>query len=290
MALLFRSAGTLLLQAEVSFDYRMPYRSVRKKRGYFKNLDKAPKRDAKRDYYVRNSEKVKARGRSLYEVGPNEKKVAAAALYKLQPQKKIESVRAYYKAHKEEKKASVNAYYNAHRAEKNASDKAYYRANVSRLKAAAKGHYYANREQKLAASIKSYAAKPEVMKAMFQKYHTAHRNTRLRYFRKYHCCTKRVKVSKARYGLAQPSTLAIEKYYRCTQASLLADTDTKTKLTKQFKSQHLCVAAKLGKKCLESTVVRLAAKRLVGRSLQLRRKYAGLLLDSVQHIKSINKR
>ena len=84
--------------------------------------------------------------------------------------------------------------------------------------------------------------------------------------------------------MAQPSTLVI---YRCTQASLLADTDVKTKLTKQFKSQHFCVAAKLSKKCLESTVVRLAAKRLVGRSLQLRRKYAGLLLDSVKHIKSI---
>ena len=59
--------------------------------------------------YVRNSEKVKARGRSLYEGGPNKKKVAAAALYKLQPQKKWSLSGRY----KEEKKASVNAYYYA---------------------------------------------------------------------------------------------------------------------------------------------------------------------------------
>ena len=59
--------------------------------------------------------------------------------------------------------------------------------------------------------------------------------------------------------------------------TVLADTDMKTKLTKQFKSQHFGIAAKLGKKGWESTVVRLAAKRLAGRSLQLRRKYAGLL-------------
>ena len=45
VALLFRSAGTLLLPAEVSFDYRMPCRSVRKKRAYFKNLDKAHTRE-----------------------------------------------------------------------------------------------------------------------------------------------------------------------------------------------------------------------------------------------------
>ena len=33
--------------------------------------------------------------------------------------------------------------------------------------------------------------------------------------------------------------------------------------------------------------VRLAAKRLVGKSLQLRKKYAGLLLNSITHAKSI---
>ena len=33
--------------------------------------------------------------------------------------------------------------------------------------------------------------------------------------------------------------------------------------------------------------VRLAAKRLVGKSLRLRKKYAGLLLNSIKHAKSI---
>ena len=35
--------------------------------------------------------------------------------------------------------------------------------------------------------------------------------------------------------------------------------------------------------------VRLAAKRLVGKSLQLHKKYAGLLLNSIKHAKSILK-
>ena len=39
--------------------------------------------------------------------------------------------------------------------------------------------------------------------------------------------------------------------------------------------------------CLSSAVVRLTAKRLVGKSLQLRKKYAGLLLNSIKHAKSI---
>ena len=35
--------------------------------------------------------------------------------------------------------------------------------------------------------------------------------------------------------------------------------------------------------------VRLAAKRLVGKSLQLRKKYAGLLLNSIKHIQLVAK-
>ena len=44
---------------------------------------------------------------------------------------------------------------------------------------------------------------------------------------------------------------------------------------------------KLSRQDLGSTVVRLATKRLIGRSLQLRRKYAGFLLNSIRCIKSI---
>ena len=66
----------------------MPYRSERKKRAYFKNLDKARKRERNRDYYVHNCDKVKARSRSLYEGDSSKKKAAAAVMYKLQPGEK----------------------------------------------------------------------------------------------------------------------------------------------------------------------------------------------------------
>ena len=44
---------------------------------------------------------------------------------------------------------------------------------------------------------------------------------------------------------------------------------------------------KLSRQDLGSAVVRLATKRLIGKSLQLRRKYAGFLLNSIRCIKSI---
>ena len=83
---------------------------------------------------------------------------------------------------------------------------------MSQRKAAAKSHYHANPEHKLAASIRCYRAEPEVKKAVFKQYYSMHRSARLRYFRKYHCYTKRIKVTKARYSLAQPTQLVTEKF------------------------------------------------------------------------------
>ena len=71
----------------------MPYRSDRKKRAYFKNLDKPRKKECNRDYYVCNSDKVKARGRALCKEDSSKKKAAVTAIYKLQPEKKNASIR-----------------------------------------------------------------------------------------------------------------------------------------------------------------------------------------------------
>ena len=71
------------------------------------------------------------------------------------------------------------------------------------------------------------------------------------------------------------------------QANILTDKEMKGNLMEQFNSQHFGVGVKLSRKDLGSAVVRLATKRLIGRSLQLRRKYAGFLLNSIRYIKSI---
>ena len=223
-------------------------------------------------YYHAHKKEKNASDRAYYNAHMEENNAADRAYYSAHREEKNAVDRAYYSAHREEKNAVDRAYYSAHREEKNAVDRAAYRANLSKRRAAAKSHYHANRE---------------VMKAVFKGYHATHRSARLRYYRKYHCHTKRVRVTKTRYGLVQPTQLVIEKYFRCAKASLLADGELKTKLTKQFKSQHFGVARKLSRKDFGSTVGRLAAKRLVCRSLQLRRKYAGFLLNSIKCIKSI---
>ena len=126
------------------------------------------------------------------------------------------------------------------------------------------------------------------MKALFREYHASHHSTRLRYFRKYHCYAKRERVKKARYSLAQPiNQLAIERCYKSVKANLLADGEALLKLKQEFKSLRAGVADTLSKAELEQTVGRLAVKRLVCKTLQIRRKHAGFLLGSIKLIKSI---
>ena len=126
--------------------------------------------------------------------------------------------------------------------------------------------------------------------ALFREYHASNRSARLRYFRKYHSYTKLKRVTKARYCLAQPNQLAIEKYYKSVKANLLADGEVLVKLKEEFKSLHAGVADTLSKAGLEQTVGRLAVKRLVCKTLQIRRKHAGFLLASIKLIKCISQR
>ena len=85
--------------------------------------------------------------------------------------------------------------------------------------------------------------------------------------------------------MAQPSQIVMEKYCRSAAlTSLQGDSEMKSKLMEQ---QHFVVPTKLTRKDLSSAVVRLAAKRLVGKSPQLRKKYTGLLLNNIKHAKSI---
>ena len=76
----------------------------------------------------------------------------------------------------------------------------------------------------------------------------------------------------------------MEKHCKSALESLQGDSEMKSKLMEQ---QHFVVPTKLARKDLSSAVVRLAAKRLVGKSLQLHKNCAGLLLNNIKHAKSI---
>ena len=235
-------------------------------------------------YYEAHREERKASFSSYYDVHREERKASFSSHYDAHREERKASFSSHYDAHREERKASTSSYYEAHREERKASFSSYYDAHREERKASFSSYYDTHKEERKASARSYYDAHKEGRQASLRIYYDAHRSTRLKYFRKYHCCTQRVNVSKARYGLAQPSQLVMEKYYRSVLASIQGDSEMKSKLMEQ---KHFVVPTKLTRKDLSSAVARLAAKRLVGKSLQLRKKYAGLLLNSIKYAKSI---
>ena len=245
-----------------------------------------------------NCERERVKARALYRADPGKKISAVRALYKTQPSKKSAANQADYRANSEKRKAAVRARYVAnpeikkeavravYRAQpenKKAAARAAYRSQPDKKKAAARDSYRSQPDRKKAATKSTYRANPEKMKTLFKRYHVAHPSSRLRYFRNYHC-TKRM----ARYRLAQPTPLAVEGYVKSVKANLLANGEVKSKLKEVLKSRCGGLASPhLTRKDLEMTVGRLAAQRLVTKALQVRKRNAGLLLESLKHVKSI---
>ena len=122
---------------------------------------------------------------------------------------------------------------------------------------------------------------------MFKAYHKANRSARLKYFRKYHCCTKIKPVTKAKYRLAQPTLLVIDQYVNTVNANLRANAEAMSQLEEAFKARHGVVAEQLSRDDLKMTVCRLAAQRLVSKTIQARKQNARFLFCSLKSIKSI---
>ena len=162
-------------------------------------------------YYLRNSERLKARSRSVYKADPSKKKAAVAALYNLQPKKKIESNKAYYCSIKPRRNPIVLPILKAKLTELLIHVHAYRAKAEKPRKVEAKACYSANPQPKHPASRTVYRSNPEAMK---ETCHAVHRDVRLKYF----SYTKRVNLTKARYSLTQ---LLIEKWFRLMPKELV---------------------------------------------------------------------
>ena len=108
------------------------------------------------------------------------------------------------------------------------------------------------------------------------------------YFRKYYashrddiCLAKR-----ARYSLAEPKPAEKGLYLKNMQANLLCNFEARTELTNAFKKLHESIARRMPR-VLRKTACRLAARRLLHKTLQLRKEHVGSLLRSIRSIKAI---
>ena len=246
------------------------------------------KKAAVRALYRAQPDRKKAAVRALYRAEPDRKKAAVRALYRAEPDRKKAAVRALYRAQPDRKKAAVRALYRAQPDRKKATVRALYRAQPDRKKAAVRALYRAQPDRKKTALRALYRAQPDRKKAASSAYFSRNQSARKMYFRKYYASHKDdiCLVKRARYALAEPKPAQKGLYLKNMQANLLRNFEARTELTNAFKKLHESIARRMPR-VLRRTVCRLAARRLLHKTLQLRKEHVGSLLRSIRSIKAI---
>ena len=261
------------------------------------------KKASSKAQYEANPDAKKASSKAQYEANPDAKKASSKAQYEANPDAKKASSKAQYEANPDAKKAISKAQYEANpdakKAKSKASSKAQYQANPdakkAKSKASSKAQYQANPDAKKAKSKASskaqYQANPESKKKQSRKAYlnAINRARKLVSGRTYYSKTKHVLSAyrKARYVLSEPKADVKNTYVYALKTKLIGNRKHAVKLMEAFKKKYQSTAKRLTRTGLTIAVCRIAAKRVLNRTLQKRKQCAGELLSAVRAINNL---
>ena len=259
--------------------------------------------------YISNSAPEKAYSKQYYELNKTRKNAASQEYYNLTKDERNACSSDYYNAHKQERKAYFSKYYETHKAERIASEmKAafgeYYDTHKDEMKAMFSDYYKNHKQERKASFKKYYEIHKENIKAARSLYYASHRSQELaaararrvskakavvRRARKYYAKNRdRICADmRRRYELAEPKPKVRQHYVNKLTEMFLTTAKTSQALVEAFTNQHRDVAAKMSRSTLKRAASSIAAKRIINRVLQERKKYAGSLLKALRSISKI---
>ena len=251
------------------------------------------KKAASRASYSAEPEKKKAASKASYSAEPEKKKAASKASYSAEPEKKKAASKASYSAAPEKKMAASRASYSADPSKKKAASKlaskASYSTDPSKKKAASKASYSTDPSKKKAASRARYFNSPQKKKAAARAYskrsYTKNPTAKSKQSQAYyaHNTESRCAYRRARYVLAEPKRDVQEQHVKEIQSHLLLNSEARVQLITAFKKRQEIRMPRV----LRKAVCRMAARRLLNKSLQTRKEHVGSLLKACRLIKSL---
>ena len=276
-------------------------RSARKKKlqnrqNYVQNKENVALK--RKRYYTLNQENIIAKSKALYDACPEGKKAASRDSYSANPEPKKAAKRANYAANAEERKQASRDSYCANPEPKRAAMCANYAANCEKLKQASRDSYAANPELKKASTRANYEANPEQRKACSRKQYSMNPNakrlaSRILYAKsraqKTKSCSEYYKERQSllcsnrrnRYRLTEPKRRVKDLYANVTQRNLVLDNKARIEVVKVVRQRFPIVV----KQNLVSRIAcGYAARRLVNKSLRVRKEHAGNLLKATRDI------
>ena len=256
------------------------------------------KKTASRESYAANPEPKRAAKLATYAANAEERKQASRDSYAANPELKKAAKRANYAANAEERKPASQDSYCANPEPKRAAMCANYAANAEELKQASRDSYAANPESKKASTRANYEANPEQRKACSRKQYSMNPNakrlaSRILYAKsraqKTKSCSEYYKERQSLlcsnrrnwYRLTKPKRRVKDLYANVTQRNLVLDNKARIEVVKVVRKSFPIVV----KRNLVSRIAcGYAARRLVNKSLRVRKEHAGNLLKVIREI------
>ena len=245
------------------------------------------KKAASRDSYSANPEKQKQASHASYSANPDKQKQASHASYSANPEKQKQASRDSYSADPEKQKQASRASYTANPEKQKQASRDSYLANPDNGKQASRDSYNANPAPKKAASRahsrKQYSANPNAKRLasriLYAKSRAQKNKSCSEYYRERQSllCSNR----RNRYRLAEPKRRVKDLYANVTQRNLVLDNKARIEVVKVVRQRFPIVV----KRNLVSRIASgYAARRLVNKSLRVRKEHAGNLLKVTREI------
>ena len=273
------------------------------------STDPSKKKAASKASYTTDPSKKKAASKASYSTDPSKKKaaskLASKASYSTDPSKKKAASKlaskASYSTDPSKKKAASKlaskASYSTGPSKKKAASKlaskASYSTDPSKKKAASKlaskASYSTDPSKKKAASRARYFNSPQKKKAAARAYskrsYTKNPTAKSKQSQAYyaHNTESRCAYRRARYVLAEPKRDVQEQHVKELQNRLLLNSEARVQLITAFKKRQEIRMPRV----MSKAVCRMAARRLLNKSLQTRKEHVGSLLKACRLIKSL---
>ena len=115
------------------------------------------------------------------------------------------------------------------------------------------------------------------------------RDARIKSFKTYYTDNKKTKCANERnkYVLAEPKLDVKELYMKEIQFNLLNDSSAWLELFKSYKREHADLAKRMSK-TMSKVVCKIAAKKILNKTLQMRKECVGSLLRVIRLIKRLD--
>jgi len=237
-------------------------------------LDPSRKQEASKRRYASDPSRGKAASMLSYASDPSRRKEASKKCYASDQSRNKRASKQRYASDKDELKKYFKQYFRSHKHVRHASFKKYYDTHKHSMQAARLKYYVSHRHEEIAAARARNLRNAMSVLRRARRYYASHRHQ---------CCSD----DRWRYELAEPKHYAKEQHVLEITKKVIVDSKALPELIEAFRTKYKDIASEMTAATCKRAVSSMAAKIVVNKVMQVRKRNAGAMLKAIRCIRKI---